>query len=267
MKTLKTFKKVIFLSGSFLCLALLSSCHEQDVTIEVNKDGSGTLTESILLPGEKELAKHEEMIDRDALQSLYDRDLHRELAKGLGEGVEYVRTEKITRGKFSGLKVVYKFADINKLKYRPNKGLYGILDKSVKESPKDLKFAYDGKKLSVTTPHSLASASAEGCLMSLAMIMEAEGKDEVETLLPVVRLKVKMASGILKADAGRVTGDTVSLVDVNMRQFYKRPDKKKLFDRMKDVDLEDRDSFHKAVKGIKEFYFEPKETIVILPKQ
>jgi len=104
---------------TIISVALFAGCLKVNTKLKINKDGSGTIEEKVLMsdavvimmkefmssfqdssstPEEFKLFKEDELIDK---------------AMGYGEGVEYVRGEEIKVDGWEGYKAIYSFEDIN----------------------------------------------------------------------------------------------------------------------------------------------------------
>lgn len=110
----------------FLTALTLYGCIDFSLKLTVNKDGSGTLEESILM--NKEII---DMISGMAMAfgedtaasekfSLYDVEKIKQEAADRGSGVEYVSSEQIILPDKEGYNVVYKFSDVNQLSIKQN---------------------------------------------------------------------------------------------------------------------------------------------------
>ena len=111
-------KKIARWTLFVLFTLVLMGCIETITLIHVNKDGSGTIEETIVITnaftelinsfgGEQAKSEDEpELLDEDELRAR---------AVGMGQGVRLVSAEPIKSDKGSGYKAVFHFDDINKL--------------------------------------------------------------------------------------------------------------------------------------------------------
>jgi hypothetical protein len=111
----------------FVLLALslaLMGCFESIVLLRVNKDGSGTIEETVVISDafmelmksfgdEEEGEEEKEPINE---QELIDK------AASMGEGVRYVSAEPVKTDRGSGYKAIYSFSDINDVRINQNPG-------------------------------------------------------------------------------------------------------------------------------------------------
>ena len=113
-----------------LAAGALSGCFQSLVLLKVNKDGSGTLEETMLLTD-----AFSQMIatlsgqEADGGQSRdVDEARLREKAQAMGEGVRLVSAEPVKDDKGTGYRAVYSFPDVNKIRVnqQPNAGLPAV---------------------------------------------------------------------------------------------------------------------------------------------
>ena len=119
-------KRLLQLSLLISALLILNGCIDVQTRINVNKDGSGTIRETMLLSRETVMmlqgfksgfgdsAKSKDDID------LFKENELRKKAADYGSGVTYVSGEKISKDGQEGYTVLYKFKDINKLRMNEN---------------------------------------------------------------------------------------------------------------------------------------------------
>ena len=98
--------KLLTIFTAIFCLFGLSSCFENETTVTLKKDGSGTITVSTLFT--KEAMDMMQMMalqgggqggaGKDPLAQLADEDKAKADAKNYGEGVEFVSLKKVEKG-------------------------------------------------------------------------------------------------------------------------------------------------------------------------
>ncbi len=149
-------RKALRALGILAALAL-PSCLQNETTITLNKDGSGTVVEETIL-GAQMLAMMTQFAEPggpDPLADMFSEDKAKAKTAKMGEGVEYVKTEMIDQDGKKGARVTYKFADINKIKISPSEAVEDMGDQGPapeeKKSEKDetVKFAYADGKLKI----------------------------------------------------------------------------------------------------------------------
>jgi hypothetical protein len=101
----------------------LSGCIQVQTRININKDGSGTVEETVLMSDEM-VSMINEFITGFSTDStakpeefkLYKEEDLRSRVNEMGEGVSFVSGSEIKNGGKEGYKVLYSFTDLNKLK-------------------------------------------------------------------------------------------------------------------------------------------------------
>lgn len=93
----------------FSFLLFLSGCLQSHRTIHLNKDGSGTIEEKVLLSASMGSMMGQQM-------SFYNPEKLKTKASKIGEGVQYISSKEITKNEMKGYIVEYSFTDISKIK-------------------------------------------------------------------------------------------------------------------------------------------------------
>jgi hypothetical protein len=109
---------------AFLAVIFLSGCLQVKTTVNLNKDGSGTIEEIVTMKSEvinmmKEFAMSFDSTKSEEFNMFNETELS-EKAANFGEGVKYLSGEKIVVDGYEGFKAVYSFTDINKIKLNPS---------------------------------------------------------------------------------------------------------------------------------------------------
>jgi hypothetical protein len=232
---MKALKIVVLL---VLTLALMG-CFESIVLLRVNKDGSGTIEETIVISdafmelmksfgGEEEgEAEEQEPIDE---QELIDK------AAGMGEGVQYVSAEPVKTDRGSGYKAIYSFSDINDVRINQNPGenvspppMGGEEEGPVEEW---LRFNFSGGRtatLEIIYPQDLEEEmgqeeSAEG---EVDMDSNPEMMDMMRELYRDMHfgIAVEVDGQIVETNASYVDGSTVTLMDIDFAKILEDEEK------------------------------------------
>lgn len=252
----------------------LPSCFQSETTIRLNKDGSGTLTEETTL-GAQALA----MIAQfgalgggqgpDPVAEMASEEKARERAKGLGEGVTLEKVEPIP-GK--GARLVYRFADINKLKVSTGDVAAGMpkmpgANEAVAGAKADpLTFKYADGVLTITPPKPEADEESVDAPLDLE---EQAANPEMEAMMAQMfadtrmSFKVVIEPGIAESDATHVEGNTVTLMEVEMGKLMNDPENRK---KLSKVDQNDPASAIEVFKGIDGVKMETKPVITVKVK-
>lgn len=267
---------------NFLCAGLLalltSSCLEHSATIRLNKDGSGTITEETVFSAEAS-AMMAQMPPGGNGPKFDDPKKAAAAATKMGEGVTVEKVEKIDKDGRVGGRVVYKFKDINKVKFTYGEamsdagkdmgppGAPGDAPDAPGDKPanKPITFKYEGGVLTLVNPEPEAGAKKP-----------AEGGDAPEEIDPQsmammqgvfkdmkMSLKVEIADGIAETNASHVEGNTVTLMDMAFGKLLANPEHMKKLNAMQDSSPAEAAAAFKDVDGFK---IETKDTVTVKVK-
>ena len=270
---------------NFLCAGLLalltSSCLEHSATIRLNKDGSGTITEETVFSAEAS-AMMAQMPPGGNGPKFDDPKKAAAAATKMGEGVTVEKVEKIDKDGRVGGRVVYKFKDINKVKFTYGEamsdagkdmgppGAPGDAPDAPGDKPanKPMTFKYEGGVLTLVNPEPEAAAKKPGeggdapdadeeiDPQSLAM-MQGVFKDMK------MSLKVEIVDGIAETNASHVEGNTVTLMDMAFGKLLANPEHLKKLNAMQDSSPAEAAAAFKDVDGFK---IETKDTVTVKVK-
>jgi hypothetical protein len=100
---------------------VVAGCMEIETVVRVNADGSGTITERLVMSNEiVELMK--EMAPEGQPAELYNEQELRDAASGYGEGVTFVSVKDVETEFGKGHETSYAFTDINKIRVGQDPG-------------------------------------------------------------------------------------------------------------------------------------------------
>jgi hypothetical protein len=254
----------------FLAALALPSCLQNETTITLNKDGSGTVVEETFLG-----AKMLEMMTQfaqpgqpDPVAEMFSEDKAKAKIVAMGEGVEYVKTEMIDKDGRKGARMHYKFADINKLKVNPSGAVEGLSDQAPGgEEEKDdgkenVRFSYADGKLKIITPPTdfddMGLPDDEGAENPEMEAMMTEMMADMR-----LTLKLKIADGIGTTNATFAEGDTITLFDVQVGKMFAQKDELKKIGETGKTDKEAAKAAFAQLDGIK---VETKEDVTVTIK-
>ncbi len=242
-----------------LSLLGLCSCFQVESTITVNKDGSGTIVEKMILGQQMKsmMAMAPAQKGKDPMAQMLSAAKAEARAKKMGEGVELVSVEKIDANGQLGVKTTFKFSDVNKLDYAANSAMGNAPTNQKKKVDDDSGMAFhlsDGK-LTITLKEPEAKnvkkvADKKPDPQMLAAMQEAMRDMRVTT-------RIKIASGIAKTDATYVEGDTITIMDMPVGKIVSDPEKFKV------MMTGDFNKTKKALKNVEGVKFEQKDAISI----
>lgn len=249
---------------SFVALFSLTSCFQVDSTITIKKDGSGNVTE-ITHFGEQMKNFIMRSSAGDPLGVISDKVKTRGRANRMGEGVELVSIEKInTKGKL-GLNAVYKFSDINKLKYSIRGAVHdaaslviGSYDAGkADDTGKAVTFKFKDDKLTIIQRKPDAAMANNEVTKPEGMNRQISAN--IKGMMGGMRIttKVKIDSGIAKTDAAHVDGNVITIRDIPIDAIIAEPDK------IRALRSGNFDKAKAALKGVEGIKFEVKETVSV----
>jgi hypothetical protein len=259
------------------------SCYQIETTITVKKDGSGTITEEIIFGDEFKKMMAEEAAEKDGqgrgdqMDEMVRKHKKKSMARAklLGEGVELVGVEKIDANGKLGMKITYKFANINKLEFRPEDAMESdddddgedwgneeeFKDEPIKTDKGKFSFNLTGGKLTISQkapkPKKKQDEKDDD---------EEMGGMELDMAKKMVKgfrlmMKIRIEAGISKTDATYVEGDVITLIDLQTGKISDDP--KKLNQKMNQIEETDFPIFRGVLKDIEGNKLEEKERISV----
>ncbi|OYV06308.1 MAG: hypothetical protein CFE26_07005 [Verrucomicrobiales bacterium VVV1] len=259
----------------------LSSCFQSETVIHLNKDGSGTIVETntvgaqmIAMMAQMGGLGGEEEKGKDPLAEMFSEEEAKKKVANYGEGVTFVKVEKVEADGKKGGRATYKFADINKLKINPDAGASGLKDtmpaaEEVKEAEKKAKpvtFAYAGGKLTVNLPQPDAKKAAGGeAPKAEAGEQDPQQMEMMKKMMGDMRFSVKLVAdgGISETNATYSEGGTITLMDMD---FGKIVNNEAAFKKLQTLDQEDPEAFRTAFKDVEGLKMETKKEVSVTLK-
>jgi hypothetical protein len=261
----------------------LTGCMRDSSVITVNKDGSGTIEETLLLSAAAKQGM-EGMVNQigevmagalggsnttdsgtnavKATKEFFERASFEKRAASLGPGVTLTGFEKASDADgFAGVKATYSFTDVRKLGYTSNKNLGDSAGGDEKEKGKDIPVTFGLKDGTLTITHpkpKKAEPPADPEAKKAAEEMAAAGGAMMAAMLrdTKVRLVVRLNGGIASTDASHVQGDTITLTEVDLNEVLKDPKGMKQFGMLGDQPPNPED-----LKGVKGVTMETKDVV------
>lgn len=256
---------------SVLAACLLPSCFQNETVIQLNKDGSGTLTEETAFgPQALEMLAQFAQLGgggEDPLADLTSEEKAKTRATELGEGVTFDKVEKTEKNGFKGGRTTFRFADINKLKLSSDSvkdampEIPGAEEQQQKKS-EPITFQYDGGKLTIKLPEpEKAEAPAAEGAPEIGAAEEAQAK----AMFKDMRFSVKIvaADGIAETNAEHVDGGTITLVDMDFGKVLEKPG---ALQKMSALGNANPDAAMQAMKGFDGVKIETKREVTVTLK-
>lgn len=254
-------KFVLFL----LTAVLFTGCLEVNTTIHLNKDGSGTLEESVLMSSQviemiSAFAASFDSTGTDTASfSLFKEDqLIADTAK-YGSGVSYVSGKEVKQDGKEGYNVVYAFKNINDL--RVNQNPNSKIDMEGVEFEEDSAHEFLHFDFNPGTPSELTiklpsmndqDVSNEAPSQDTASA-NTEGMDELLKLMKGMRivLTLDVNGNIKQTNASYVNGSSITLFDINFDDLLENPEKLKMFKQQNPKNLEEIKKIVENLPGVK----------------
>lgn len=261
-------KNPLISACSALVALLLASCFEHTSTIRLEKDGGGTVTEETILGAQASamLAGLPAGDGQDPLSQMADPEKAAKAAAEMGEGVTVEKVEKIDKDGRKGGRVVYRFKDINSLRYTFGKSMSdtgGAPGAEEKKADEPLKFTYKDGKLTLKRPDMKKAEQPE--LPEGAQEIDPQELAMAQGMFKDMKmaLKLEIAPGIGETNASHVAGDAITIMEMQFDKLIADPEKFKKFSQLKP---ETPAEMEKALEGVEGVKFETKEEITVTVK-
>ncbi|QQS35551.1 MAG: hypothetical protein IPM56_15065 [Ignavibacteriales bacterium] len=257
-------KKYFILLFTTIISIISTGCLEVNTLVKVNKDGSGTVEETLLFSSEvvqmiKQFA--ESMPDSGTQKfSIMDEAKIKESALKMGEGVKFVSAKPLKKAGREGYVATFSFKDIRKLK--------------INQSPDDKIPMSEGENAEGDKAELLTFAFQKGNPSKLTIVLpekdfkkekgektESEGQEKndfgdlqkAKQFFKDMRISIAMQfnDGIKSTDASYVDGNQITLFDVNFGELLKHEDKLKLLKDTNPQSFEEAKEILKDIPGIR----------------
>jgi hypothetical protein len=261
----RTFTKIVL----FLVTALFfTGCLEVDTTIHLNKDGSGTLEETVLMSSTvvQMLSSFATSFDSTSADTnkftLFRPDeLINDTVK-YGSGIKYVSGKEVKEDGREGYNVVYSFDNINKLKVNQNPN--SKIDMQGMESEEDttqefLHFDFEPgnpSTLSIKLPSPKEQEVTDESSSQDSQDSLSSNTQQMEALTKLMRdmrivLKLDVNGNITRTNASYVNGSEITLFDIKFNELLDNPEKLKLFKKQSPKNLDEIKKIVENLPGVK----------------
>jgi len=257
----KTFTVSIFLI--FVTL-FFTGCLEVNTTIHLNKDGSGTLEETVLMSSQvvqmlSSFASSFDSTSADSNQfSLFNEENLISDTSKYGSGIKYVSGKDLKLNGKEGYTAIYAFNDINKLKLDQNPNskidMQGVEFNPDSTSDDDLYFSYVPGELTIKTPlNKNKNVSNTEVSSTDSSSSDLKGMDEFLNLMKDmhITLKLDINGNITQTNASYRDSSEITLYDINFNGLLENPDKLKMFKKENPTNIEEIKEIMKDIPGIK----------------
>ncbi|PAW62321.1 MAG: hypothetical protein B9S37_01820 [Verrucomicrobiia bacterium Tous-C3TDCM] len=280
-------KSAIIKSCSAGAIAVaLSSCIEVNETVNLKKDGSGTIVEETIL-GSQMSAMMQQMAALGGGESpdMFGEDAAKKRAEKFGKGVTVAKVEKINADGKTGSRVTFNFSDINTVSIDMSDSASGLSDmappgaaeEAKKEAgeTKPITFSFKDGELTIINPQAKKPDAP-------AVEKDAEHEDTEEAapdagpeaaqmqamamgMMKDMKMtaKIVVESGIAETNATYHEGNTVTLMEMDFGKLMADP---KVVEQMKGLDIQDPAALQEKIKNIPGIKGEEKEKVTIKVK-
>ena len=276
-------KKSIFAVAAAATSLLLSSCFQNETTIHLNKDGSGTLVEETRL-GAQMLGMLDQMAALgggadapDPLKEIFSEAKAKKRAAELGEGVTYAKSEPLNGGGGKGARVTYQCKDINTLKVSTDDGMRSVSSMSpmgaaqVAAAPKSepVQFSYADGKLTIKMPEPKVDPDAPevpaGETPEMPDLENPQTQEMMKQMFTDMKMSLKLViePGIAETNASHKDGDTITLMEMNMGKLMENADNIK---KLGKVDQKNPAAAMEALKNIPGVTIETAKEVTVTVK-
>jgi len=231
-------KKIKLLLTLTLLTSMLAGCLQVETTVKVEKDGSGTINETVLF------SKNFVKMVRDFVEafkdsasteefSMFEESKIKQDAINFGVGVKYVSHEVIKNDDWEGYQAIYVFDDITKVKLTPDPESKVDLDENeTAVSPEDYYyFSFvrgDTPELIIDRPEiEFESNTSEDNDDSTQVNQnDDEAGEEFMKLMEGMKIDiaVEVEGEIVNTNASYVQGSKVTLFQMDLSEMMKNKD-------------------------------------------
>ncbi len=249
---------------SFLVLLpviLFSGCLKVDTKVIINKDGSGTIEEQVLMSDAVVSMMNEFMSSfQDSTNTpeefkLFKESELKDKAAEYGMGVKFVSGEEVKKKGWQGYKAIYSFEDLNKIKMEtdPNRKVEMGMDDSAEQNEYfNFKFIPgDISELIIDRPELETGGEEETYKES-----ESDEEELDENLIKMmdgmsVTISLVINGDIVETNATFVDGSKVTLLDIDFGDLLKNENSLELLKKNPPKNLDGMKEIIKNVPGIK----------------
>jgi len=273
-------KKIKILLLLTAIVLVLTGCFEVETNIKLNKNGSGTMEETMLFSQMMmmQMAQMGQAFggeEEDSSENpVYDVEKLKAEAADKGEGVTYASSEAIERNGKSGYKVIYNFKDINTLKYsndpskKMNMPTMGMEDEATEEF---VRFQYSKGNLIINFPEE-GDGDEEYTDDDTEEFDQEELDDGVDEMAGMEEMMKQMFTdmkfkttiefegGIKKTNATFVEGNKITLMEMDFNKVMENAEAFKTLGTLQSATPAQQKEAMKNLPGIK---FEAEEKITV----
>ena len=259
-------KKIKYFLLFLFPVILFSGCIKVDTTINVKKDGSGTIEETVLISSAVvEMLKGFMTSFKDSTNTeefkMFKEDEIKSKGSEYGKNVKYVSSEMLKKDGWEGYKAVYAFEDLNTLKMNPNPNDQVPTDmQNKKDSGENGDEEYYFFKF---TPGNVAEITIDRPELKDETNGETdedttatqENNPMAEKMLELMKgmsakINLKLDGKIVETNASFVNGSDITLLNIDFDKLLENPETLEQLKKHPPKDLEDMKEISKNIPGI-----------------
>ena len=259
---MKTFK---ILSICTVLLFLLVGCLQVETTINVKKDGSGTINEKVLMSKTfvnmiKEFTQaFQDSASTEEFSFFKDEEIIAD-AKDYGEDVKYVSHEFTSDDNWEGFHAVYSFNDITKIKIQPDPDSKVGMDEEGTERSEDNEYYFfkfkkgDVSELIIDRPDiDFESDSNEVSEPDTSEQNDEEMEEEFLKMMEGMKINValQVEGKIISTNASYVDDSEITLMQMDFGEMMKNKENFKEFKSKEPKSIEEMKEFLGKFPGMK----------------
>lgn len=213
----------------------VAGCMEIETVVRVKPDGSGTITERLVMSNEI-VDMMKEMAPDGQPAELYNEQELRDAAPGYGEGVTYVSAKDVETEFGKGYEASYAFADINKIRVGQDPGDKMPGDGPVEgeddagnfttftmqpDSPAELVIHWPVDKAESKSVETSETASTDETPVEQSAEEQEAAMEMMKMAFKDMRMSmhVEVAGSVVDSNATHLNGSRVTLVDIAFAEF------------------------------------------------
>ena len=262
-------RKLIFLFNIIFLSVLLAGCLQVDTTINLKKDGSGTINEKVLMSKtfvnmmkEFAMAFQDSATAAEEEFSLFkDEDIISD-AKEYGDDVKYLSHSFISNDEWEGYEAIYSFDDISKIRIQPDPDSKVAMSEDETGSEDEGEYYFfkfkkgDVSELIIDRPEIEFNKDSQEEESSSEEVTEQNDDELGEEALKMmdgmkINIAVKIDGEISSSNATYVDGSTVTLFQMNLSEMMKDKEAFKEFKNQEPKNIEEMKQFIEKFPGMK----------------
>ena len=262
-------RKLIFLFNIIFLSVLLAGCLQVDTTINLKKDGSGTINEKVLMSKtfvnmmkEFAMAFQDSATAAEEEFSLFkDEDIISD-ATEYGDDVKYLSHSFINNDEWEGYEAIYSFDDISKIRIQPDPDSKVAMSEDETGSEDEGEYYFfkfkkgDVSELIIDRPEIEFNKDSEIGESSSEEVTEQNEDELGEEALKMmdgmkINIAVKIDGEISSSNATYVDGSTITLFQMSLGEMMKDKEAFKEFQNKEPKNIEEMKQFIEKFPGMK----------------